>query len=193
MLWNIGSLPLRSATTPLCLQAATLRQVPVIFALVQENREYLRTWLPWVDANQKPADTYHFLKSARNSTLSADRKDIFEIRYENQLVGLIDLHDYNPSQQSVDIGYWLAEAWQGRGIVSDACTLLIGYAFKKDKNLEKVFIRCALGNLKSRHVPERLGFEYIGFDTEKHIINGREHTMAVYCMERKHWKKNDTR
>jgi hypothetical protein len=35
-----------------------------LFCLVDTNREHLREWLPWVDANRSLTDTESFIKSA---------------------------------------------------------------------------------------------------------------------------------
>ncbi len=35
-----------------------------LFALVDENREYLREWLPWVDGTKTAEDTRKFIKGS---------------------------------------------------------------------------------------------------------------------------------
>ena len=55
------------------------------------------------------------------------------------------------------IGYWLGEQFQGKGIMTAACRVLVNYAFNEFK-LHRVEIKCATGNTKSCAIPERLLF-----------------------------------
>jgi ribosomal-protein-serine acetyltransferase len=38
------------------------RNAEQLFRLVDENRAYLRAWLPWVDSNTSPEDTRSFIQ-----------------------------------------------------------------------------------------------------------------------------------
>ncbi len=59
------------------------------------------------------------------------------------------------------IGYWLGEEFTGKGIMTNVVRDLIklGVEFC---DLQKIDIRCASGNLRSRAIPERLGFSHEG-------------------------------
>jgi ribosomal-protein-serine acetyltransferase len=59
------------------------------------------------------------------------------------------------------IGYWLGQEFTGKGIMTLAVKDLICQGFK-NWPLQKVEIRCAVGNKKSRAIPERLGFQNEG-------------------------------
>jgi|ERR671933_451807 ribosomal-protein-serine acetyltransferase len=136
------------------------RHAEELFALVDRNRDYLREWLPWLDDNKSIADTQKFIKSsleqfATNGSFSAG------ILYEGKLAGCIGFHNINWSNRATSIGYWLSASFQGKGFMTKACRTLVEYAFN-EVGLNRVEIRCATENKKSRAIPERLGFKQEG-------------------------------
>ncbi len=59
------------------------------------------------------------------------------------------------------IGYWLGEEFTGKGIMSTVVRDLIEVG-SSYYSLQKIDIRCATGNSRSRAIPERLGFSHEG-------------------------------
>lgn len=55
--------------------------------------------------------------------------------------------------------YWLAEDFQGRGIMSDTLRVVIEYVFA-ELELHRIEITCAVGNDKSSALPKKLGFTF---------------------------------
>ncbi|WP_416202274.1 GNAT family N-acetyltransferase [Paenibacillus sp. JDR-2] len=60
-----------------------------------------------------------------------------------------------------EISYWLDSEFAGNGIMTQACSVFITHAFN-DLQLNKVEIGVATNNIKSRAIPERLGFTQEG-------------------------------
>ncbi len=87
----------------------------------------------------------------------------------------------------MEIGYWIASGFQGRGIVTDACRAVIDHAFEEWK-LNRVEIHCATGNEKSCAIPKRLGFQLEGTEREAQLINGRYLDIEIYAMLARDWK-----
>ena len=125
-------------------------QAGELFALVEENRAYLREWLPWVDANATVEDSKGFIRSS-------DGRLACGMWHRGTLVGVIAYQKAAWSQNTARIGYWLGAAFQGRGIVTRSCRALIDHAFT-ELGMERAEILCAVGNRKSRAIPQRLGF-----------------------------------
>lgn len=167
----------------LCLLEA--RHADALFALVDGNRAHLRAWLPWVDRTVTITDTATHLAGARKHWADGTGLEA-GIWCEGHLAGVIGLHDIVARHRSGAIGYWLAEAWQGRGLMTAACRALITYAFR-DLGLHRIEIRCAAGNARSRAIPERLGFTTEGTLAESFWHAGRVHDMVVYGMTAPRW------
>jgi ribosomal-protein-serine acetyltransferase len=77
------------------------------------------------------------------------------------------------------IGYWLAEEYEGRGLITRAVRALIDHAFG-EWQLHRVEIRAAAENVRSRAVPERLGFTQEGVLREAELVGGEYQDLVVY-------------
>jgi ribosomal-protein-serine acetyltransferase len=140
----------------LSLKLIELRDADRIFELTDQSRSYLREWLPWLDQTIKLEDTKEFIKIclkgfAENKSLNT------VILFKGSVVGIAGFNHINWSNKTAQIGYWLGEEFQGNGIMTKVVRALTDYALK-ELGLHKVEIRAAVGNKKSRSIPERLGF-----------------------------------
>ncbi|MNR09427.1 putative ribosomal N-acetyltransferase YdaF [compost metagenome] len=79
------------------------------------------------------------------------------ILFRGEIVGVAGFNSINWSNKTAYIGYWLGEEFQGNGIMTRVAKALSEYAFS-ELNLNKVEIRAAVENKKSRSIPERLSF-----------------------------------
>jgi ribosomal-protein-serine acetyltransferase len=124
------------------------------------NRAYLRQWLPWLDRTRQVADTRGFIEGALRQS-EANQGFQAVILVGGRIVGLVGFHRIDWANHSTSLGYWLAEAYQGRGLVSASCRALIDHGFAA-LNLHRIVIACAPANTRSRAIPERLGFVHEG-------------------------------
>ncbi|KPV42330.1 GNAT family N-acetyltransferase [Alicyclobacillus ferrooxydans] len=142
------------------LKLLELQDAKDVFTLTDGNRTYLREWLPWVDSTVTVDDTTAFIQSTLKQ-FAANHGFQAGILYKHQLVGVIGLHGIHWGNRSSSIGYWLGENFQGNGIMTEACKAAVNIAFG-EYGLNRVEIRAAVENHKSRAIPERLGFQQEG-------------------------------
>lgn len=159
-----------------------------LFRLTVQNREHLGEWLNWVPGIQSEADTRHFIMTAREAWLRTGRP-VLAIEQAGELLGLIDLHGSRMST-TVSIGYWLSKAATGGGIVTRACGCLIDYAFRELKT-QRLEIHCAVDNLPSRAIPERLGVPLEGVQRNMQQVGDRLLDLAMYAVIREDWLSKD--
>lgn len=57
----------------------------------------------------------------------------------------------------LELGYWLTGEAEGRGLITGAAYVLTAHALQLD-GIERVEIHCDAANLRSRAVPQRLGY-----------------------------------
>jgi len=89
----------------------------VIFRTIDNQREYLGKWLPFVALTKKLADTQAFVDTVVKA--SEEKSEyVFTILKNSEFVGLIGLNGTDKSNQKTEIGYWLSEAYQKQGIMT---------------------------------------------------------------------------
>ena len=151
---------------------------------VNQNRTHLRRWLGWVDDSRTVEDSRKFIESALR--MMADGKGVtLSIWVEGELAGLADLRVDRENDRG-GIGYWLAEKFQGRGLITRTVSLLLDYGFG-EVGLHRIGIMVATGNTRSRAVPERLGFHHDGTLRGFSKLYDRYLDMEVYSILREEW------
>jgi ribosomal-protein-serine acetyltransferase len=153
------------------LEAINLSMAPVIFETIESNRNYLQPWLPFVTSVLKLSDAEAFIRGI--AAQPQNRKDeIYAIWFKYEFAGLIGFKDTDWVNRKTELGYWIAEEMQGKGVVTACAKKLIRYAFLKLK-LNRIQIKTAVGNSKSAAIPKRLGFIFEGIERagEKHNRN----------------------
>ncbi|WP_425425081.1 GNAT family N-acetyltransferase [Aquisalimonas asiatica] len=151
-----------------------------LFRLIDANREHLREWLPWVDANRSPADTESFIRSAINQHESGKGPQ-YAVFYSTVMCGVCGFHPFDVTNRIGGIGYWLGRAYAGQGVMTLSVRALVEAGFR-EYGLNRIDIACATGNARSRAIPERLGFTFEGILREREYLHGRSVDHAVYSM-----------
>lgn len=150
----------RVLTDSLTISLSIPQYADELFALTERNRMFLRRWLPWLDCTTTTEDTRQFLalqvqRFARGESLHVT---IFS---DGSIAGVAGFNSLDRTNGIGYIGYWLGEEFTGKGIMTTVVRDLIeiGWSYY---SLQKVDIRCATGNSRSRAIPERLGFSHEG-------------------------------
>ena len=163
----------------------TEQHADLLFAVVDENREHLREWLPWVDDTKTADDTRKFIRSSVEQ-FAANEGFAAGLWYRGELAGTIGFHRIDWMNRKAEIGYWVSAAFQGKGIVTRAARALVDYTFD-DLGLNRMEIRCAEGNKKSRAIAERLGFRQEGILRQSALLYDHYVDMVIYGMLKEEW------
>ena len=87
-----------------------------------------------------------------------NNKTIKCIEINNEASGGIGLHLQNDIQcKNAELGYWLAEPFWGKGIVTDAIKQMVNYGFD-NFDINRIYARPFGTNLASQKVLEKCGF-----------------------------------
>ncbi|MEF2965345.1 GNAT family protein [Paenibacillus sp. M1] len=169
----------------IALKILELRDAEEVFHLTDGNREHLRQWLPWVDGTVSVEQTKNFIKSSLEQFADNNGFNL-GIVYGNKIAGCIGVHSIDWNNRKTSIGYWIGEEYQGKGIMTSSCRGLINYIFN-DLHLNRVEIRAAVFNSKSRAVPERLNFTNEGTVRQAEWLYDHYVDHVVYGMLNKDW------
>ncbi len=165
------------------LRSPRLEDAEPLFAAIDASRAYLRRWLPWVDGSESAEHTREFLRGAIAGA-SEGKSLILVIEHEGGPCGTAGMNWIDDANSSCEIGYWLREDLQGRGIVTACCRELVRHAFD-EIGLNSVRISAAPGNERSRRIPVRLGFHFDGVIREAERLPDGYVDLAVYTLLRR--------
>jgi ribosomal-protein-serine acetyltransferase len=160
------------------------RDADALFALVTEERERLGEWLSWPDS--ATVETHRAFVAQQRRAFAEMTAIHLTILFCDEVVGAIGFWPLRMEDGYAEIGYWLSARHEGRGVMTRACKGLLDYAFA-ELNLRRVTIQAATGNLRSRAIPERLGFTLEGVLRQDAVIRGRPLDMAIYGLLRNEW------
>lgn len=170
----------------LILKFIQLDDSQTIYEAMDKNRNHLRKWLPFVDMTRSEKDTQLFVKSIVDDV--ERRQEVFTIWYKNDFCGLVGLKDIDYLNRKIEIGYWLIEKMTGKGIISLSVEKLITYIFET-LEMNRIQIKCGVGNYKSSFIPKRLGFLLEGVERqgERHLNDYID--LEVYSLLKSEWLK----
>ena len=141
-----------------------------IFNTIDSQREYLGKWLPFVKLTKEVSFTQGFVDATVEAP-EEQREYMFTIRKNDVFIGLIGFKDTDRVNKKTEIGYWLSFHNQGNGIITKSVVKLCEFAFHK-LEMNRVQIKCAVGNIPSKNVPKRLGFSFEGIERQGELLTG---------------------
>lgn len=151
-----------------------------IFKMIETNRQYLKVWLSFVEAIKTPEAAMAFVKGSQQRNREG-KEYAFVVVENNEIVGRIGIYKIDQQHKTGEIGYWLIENKQGKGLMTQCCKALVGFCFG-NLQLNRIEIRCGTGNLKSKSIPERLNFKREGIMRQGEFLNDHFNDLYIYSL-----------
>eukprot|EP01054_Gregarina_sp_Poly1_P003742 Gregarina_sp_Poly_1__3741@NODE_2107_length_2677_cov_74_206130_g614_i1_p2_GENE_NODE_2107_length_2677_cov_74_206130_g614_i1NODE_2107_length_2677_cov_74_206130_g614_i1_p2_ORF_typecomplete_len187_score28_00Acetyltransf_3/PF13302_7/6_9e25Acetyltransf_1/PF00583_25/4_3e12GNAT_acetyltran/PF12746_7/8_7e12Acetyltransf_4/PF13420_7/2_4e11FR47/PF08445_10/1e07Acetyltransf_10/PF13673_7/8_5e07Acetyltransf_8/PF13523_6/1_9e05Acetyltransf_7/PF13508_7/0_00096Acetyltransf_9/PF13527_7/0_02Gly_acyl_tr_C/PF08444_10/6_6 len=155
--WDIFGAETLWITPQLALVPATTEHAPPVYAQIQANRDYLSQYLHWPRFVQGLSDTEKFFKNEA-AKRTQGKSAVNVILCEGEVAGLVSFNEIDKQKQEALIGYWLAPAFQGKGVATRAVTALCQHGMAA--GIKRCIIRCAAQNERSQGVAQRAGFKF---------------------------------
>lgn len=163
------------------LKEIELSDAADIFNTLVSQREYLGKWLPFVELTEELEDTEAFVRSAVDSP-QKENEPVFVIHFNGEFAGLVGFRDTDMINRKTEIGYWLSESFQKKGIIIQSVRSLIKFAFV-ELDMNRIQIRCAVNNTRSSNIPKKLGFKFEGIEREGELFpDGTFRDLEVYSL-----------
>lgn len=141
---------------------------------IQDN---LRDGLPYPYTEQDGADYI-------SAMLSADENETFAfaITVDDKAVGSIGVfRQANIHRQTAELGYYLAEEYWGKGIMTEAVKQICEYVFGKS-DIIRIYAEPFAYNAPSCRVLEKAGFQCEGILRKNAVKNGKIVDMKMYSL-----------
>lgn len=161
-----------------------------IYKTIKTQRKYLQKWLPFVHFTRTIIDSEEYVSYVLNAPEN-HKEEVFTMLYHDEFCGIIGLKSVDWNNRRSEIGYWISEPFQGKGIVTRSVVKLLEYAFN-ELNLNRIQIKCAKGNIRSSNIPKRLGFSFEGIEREGEKYDNKTYfDIEVYSMLRREFLKEE--
>jgi ribosomal-protein-serine acetyltransferase len=167
-------------------QNTVLKQIELsdtadIFNTIISQKEYLGEWLPFVEFTHELKDTEVFVRSVVDAP-EDKREFVFVIHFDGEFAGLAGFKSTDRDNKKTEIGYWLSEGFQKKGIMTESVRCLIKLAFE-ELDINRIQIKCAVGNTPSSNIPKKLGFKFEGIEREGELFpDGSFKDLEIYSL-----------
>jgi len=150
-------------------------------ALRRENMDYLRPWEPDVSKAGLNRSAYRARLSRLKKLVQQDRAFPFHIFREKTLIGACNItHIERGTAQSARLGYWIGEAYTGRGFARAAVRASSEFCFTR-LGLHRVEAAVQSDNAASIKVLKAGGFTHEGTARGLLKINGAWRDHDIYA------------
>jgi ribosomal-protein-serine acetyltransferase len=151
-------------------------------ALVENNIEHLRSYLPFVAGLASTASAAAHLEAACARALQGEIYE-WHLFMDATLCGAIRVKDVDHVDRKAKIGYFIGRQFQGKGVVTSSVRAVLSHCFES-LGLNRMELRCAAGNAPSMRVAERLGFTHEGVLRQGEFLNGVFVDLHLYSLLR---------
>jgi RimJ/RimL family protein N-acetyltransferase len=177
------------ATIPTVRAAGAIRirkyrndDIAQLLAAVHESVATVGRWQGWCQPGYADADGAGWIGYAIAAWDAGESHEFAIVDAANDAyLGGIGVNQRNREHNFANVGYWVRESYQSRGVATQAARLAIGFAFDVLR-LTRVEIIAAVDNLPSRRVAEKVGATLEGIarnrlSTPRGLVDG-----AVYAV-----------
>ena len=158
-----------------------------LFRIINDQRTYLCKWLDWINGIHSQGDARLFLQENLRFNEGGQRL-VSIVFYEKKLAGSIGLMSIKRRHNKAELGYWLRQDLQGRGIISLSCRYFVHLAFIRQK-LNRLVIKVPTGHYKSESIPRNLGFVHEGTLRQDLALHDKFIDVELYGLLKTDWER----
>lgn len=130
----------------------------IVNQAIRDSFNELKAWLPFA---QELPDVEETEINSRNAHINFLKRESFRFlifdKDNNDFIGTTSLQGIDWDIPKCEIGYWINTKYSGKGYMTEAVKELANFGLDRIK-FRRIEIRCESTNLKSRAIPEKLGF-----------------------------------
>jgi ribosomal-protein-serine acetyltransferase len=179
---------MRKITAPgICLRAYESADADMFAAVVRESVATVGRWMSWchADFNSEHARDWFAVCDKGREEGTAYEFGIFS-EDGKELLGGAGLNMISKLHNYCNLGYWVRQPVQGRGIASQAAMLLADAGFKQ-LGFHRIEIVAAEGNVASIAVAKKVGAHLECMARNRLVVGGVPVTAAVHALLPQDW------
>ena len=155
-------LPMPIITERLLIRPPALTDLNALNAGILESFPALHQFMDWAKKPPTLKESENYLKSCLKNWIYKKNKEpylplfVFEISTQ-EFIGVAGFHHYDWKKGTIETGYWIRTSKSNQGFMREAIAAHTDYAFNT-LNIKKITITCDPDNVRSRNIPEKLGY-----------------------------------
>ncbi|MBU6247239.1 MAG: GNAT family N-acetyltransferase [Xanthomonadaceae bacterium] len=151
-------------------------------AAVVESIDSLGRWLPWCRAGYDLAAARDWVRRCEQGWADGEHFafGIFDPTRQ-RLLGSVGLNQRNPLHRSANLGYWVRQSEQRRGVATKAVRLAARFGFRH-LGLQRIEVVALPDNQASRRTAERAGARFEAIARHRILDHGQPKDAAVYAL-----------
>jgi RimJ/RimL family protein N-acetyltransferase len=155
-------------------------------AHLDRAREHIRPWVGPAFVTDDPAGARATLVRYAERQ-AADGARLYGIWRDGTLVGGVLFTAFDAAAGSCEVGCWLEPSAEGHGLVTQACRVLLDWAFTT-RGLHRAEWHCRADNARSAAVARRLGMTLEGVRREAWPYGGTRYDTQLWAVLAAEWR-----
>jgi ribosomal-protein-serine acetyltransferase len=154
-----------------------------LYHAVRASIERVAAWMPWchVDYAMKDASDWVACCEGQWRDPEGERDFIMLDCAAGRVIGCAGLNQFNRFNRFANLGYWVREGYEGKGVASTAARLIARYGFE-EVGLRRIEIVPQVANATSRRVAEKAGARFEGIARNRLHYRGGPRDAAMYAL-----------
>ncbi|KJV31339.1 hypothetical protein VI08_13625 [Luteibacter yeojuensis] len=151
-------------------------------AAISESEATVGRWMNWASADYRAEMAMDWIRFSEKAWAIGDSFDMLIVdARSDRCLGSIGLNQRNRENNFANLGYWVRQSAQGKGVASRAGKLAIEWALWR-VGLSRIEIVVAQDNSASRRAAEQIGAQFEGVLRKRLMIRGALVDAAMYAV-----------
>lgn len=152
-----------------------------LHAAAMESLATVGRWMAWCHPDRKVEEGLEWYRGCERDWNEGVAYEFSTFSPDGEYLGGAGLNQFNRVHNFANLGYWVRESRQRRGIAVEAARLLSTFGFEV-LGLDRIEIVAAVDNLPSRRVAEKAGAQFEGIGRRRLLLRGKAIDAAVYSL-----------
>ena len=145
---------------------------PGLYACVRASLPEFGRYLPWVHPEYSVYESEQWVHWAQQNWVLGCQYDLVVERCaDGQFLGGVGLLSVDPLAATANLGYFIRQDEAGKGYTTAAARLIMAFA-REQLGLQSLHIYCALPNIASQRVAQKLGGVLLNTIERYEYVNG---------------------
>lgn len=153
----------------------------------QESHKEVYPWLEWCHEGYTRKEADEWVSTQKKNFDEGSVYEFSIVDENDRILGGGGLNGISWHNRAANLGYWIRSSAAGRGVATAAVIEMAKFAFSKT-DLIRLEIVCAVGNVASQRVAEKVGALREALQYDRLFFHGKAHDAVMFVILKSRWK-----